>query len=302
MIGARQLRLEDPGLLTGADRYTADLDVPGALTAVFVRSVMAHARIDSVDTTEAAGAPGVVAVFTAADLDLPAVGIAAFTAMVPAAFRRFPLARSVVRFVGEAVAVVVAETEAQARDAADLVEVDYDPLPALVDPVAAAADGAERLFPDTASNVALHLAYEAGEPCPDATVRVRTLVEHPRMAVAPMEPNAIVAEPGPEGRLTMWVSSQWPHRMRDVTAELLGMAPADLRVVCPAVGGGFGGKTPAEPDYVLVAAIARRLGRPVRWVQTRSENLLTMQPAGTASTSPSRRRRRAACAASRSTC
>jgi carbon-monoxide dehydrogenase large subunit len=279
-IGARQRRLEDEALLTGTERYTADLQVPGALRAVFVRSTAAHARIAGIDAAEARQAPGVVAVLTSGDLTVPRVFFPSFGQLINDAYHRVPLAEGTVRFAGEVVAVVVAETLAQAEDAAELVSVDYDPLPVVIDPLAAAGDGAPLLFPQTGTNVALQLPFEAGTRA-DSPVRVSCRVTNPRMAVAPMEGLAIVAVPGQEGKkLTLWVSSQMPHAFRDLTAGFLGMDAADLRVVCPAVGGGFGGKTPAEPDYVLVAAVARHLGRPVAWTQTRSENLLTMQARG----------------------
>jgi carbon-monoxide dehydrogenase large subunit len=279
-IGARQQRLEDPDLLTGKERYTSDLDMPGALHAVFVRSPVPHARIVSIETSDAAQAPGVVSVLTSQDISVPRVFYPSFAQLIHDAYHRPPLASDVVRFAGEIVAVVVAETAAQAEDAAELVYVDYDPLPVVVDPRAAAADGAPILFPDAGTNIALNMPFEAGTRAPDSPVRVHVRVANHRMAVAPMEGNAIVAVPEPGGKLTLWISNQMPHALRDLTASLIGMDPADLRVACPAVGGGFGGKTPAEPDYVLVAVVAQHLQRPVRWVQTRSENLLTMQARG----------------------
>jgi aerobic carbon-monoxide dehydrogenase large subunit len=278
-IGARQLRLEDEGLVTGTDHYTSDLHLPGALQAVFVRSPVAHARVTGIDTTAARTSPGVVAVVTADDLEVPRVYFPSFGGLIHDAYHRSPLASDTVRFVGDILAVVVAETLAQAEDAAELVEVDYDPLPTLVDPADAIADGAPLLFPETGTNVALHIPFEAGTHV-DAPKRVSVRVTNPRMAVAPMEGLAIAAVPGPNGTLELWLSSQMPHAFRDLTAAFLGMDPKDIRAVCPAVGGGFGGKTPAEPDYVLVAAVARHIGRPVAWTQSRSENLLTMQARG----------------------
>src|SRR5258706_1803357 len=278
-IGARQPRLEDEALLTGAERYTADLQVPDALRAVFVRAAVAHARIADIDLSAARQAPGVVAVLTSRDLTVPRVFFPSFGQLINDSYHRVPLADGTVRFAGEIVAVVVAETLAQAEDGAELVEVDYDSLPVVIDPVAAAADGAPLLCPETGTNVALRLPFEAGTRA-DSPVRVSCRVTNPRMAVAPMEGLAIVAVPGEGKKLTLWLSSQMPHAFRDLTAGFLGMDAADLRVVCPAVGGGFGGKTPAEPDYVLVAAVARHPGRPVPGTQTRSENLLTMQARG----------------------
>jgi carbon-monoxide dehydrogenase large subunit len=246
-IGARALRLEDPKLLTGSDRYTSDLQIPGALHAVFVRSHEPHARIEHIDTGEAIAVPGVVAVLTGADISVPRVFLPAFGDLIAAAYHRIPLARDIVRFVGDIVAVVVAETAAQAEDAAELVLVDYGQLPAVVDPRQAVLPDAPLLFPETGTNVALQLSFEAGVRSHDSPVRVRTFVSNKRMAVAPMEGLAIVAVPEPGGRLTLWTSNQMPHALRDLTASLLGTAPGDLRVACPAVGGGFGGKTPAEP-------------------------------------------------------
>ncbi|MCU1656561.1 MAG: Carbon monoxide dehydrogenase large chain, partial [Pseudonocardiales bacterium] len=279
-IGARQVRMEDLGLVTGADQFTADLDVPGALDVVFVRSPVAHARIVGIEPSEAIAAPGVIAVLTSHDIEVPRVFFPNFGALIHDAYHRAPLALDTVRFVGDIVAVVVAETLAQAEDAAELVYVDYDPLPSVVDPRAATADDAPLLFPDAGTNVALHLPFEAGTRAQDSPVRISTRVTNHRMAVAPMEGLAIAAIPGAAGKLTLWISSQMPHAFRDLTAMWLGMEAADLRVACPSVGGGFGGKTPAEPDYVLVAAVARHLNRPVRWTQSRSENLLTMQARG----------------------
>lgn len=279
-VGARQMRLEDPGLLTGRDRFTSDLDIPGALHAVFVRSTVAHARVESINTTESATASGVVAVLTHEDLAAPRVFFPTFGKLIDDAYHRVPLASDVVRFVGDIVAVVVAETVLQAQDAADLVEVEYDPMEIVVDPDAAVAPDAPLLFPGAGTNVAVDLPFEAGARDLDAPIRVHQRIAHPRMAVSPMEPLAIAAVPGDGEKLTLWCSTQMPHVSRGLMAMWLQMDPADLRVACPAVGGGFGGKTPAEPDYVLVAAIARHLRRPVRWTQSRSENLLTMQARG----------------------
>ncbi|MCE0767799.1 xanthine dehydrogenase family protein molybdopterin-binding subunit [Pseudonocardia kujensis] len=279
-VGARQMRLEDPGLLTGRDRFTSDLDIPGALHAVFVRSPVAHARVVSVDTTAATAADGVVAVLTHKDVDVPRVFFPTFGELIDDAYHRVPLASETVRFVGDIVAVVVAETITQAHDAAELVEVDYDALEVVVDPVAATAPDAPLLFPGTGTNLAVDIPFEAGTRAPDAPVQVHQRVAHPRMAVVPMEPLAIAAVPGDGEKLTLWCSTQMPHVTQGLMALWLKMDPADLRVACPSVGGGFGGKTPAEPDYVLVAAIARHLRRPVRWTQSRSENLLTMQARG----------------------
>jgi aerobic carbon-monoxide dehydrogenase large subunit len=278
-VGARQLRLEDQALLTGTDLFTSDLHVPGCLHAVYVRSPMAHATIAAIDTDEAAWAPGVVAVFTADDLEVAQVFMPNFGKLLPDVVHRRPLAGSTVRFVGDIVAVVVAETLVEAEDAAELVHVDYEPLPAVVDIDTALAEGAPLLFPELGSNLVMAMPYESGTRV-DSPVRVECRTTNPRMAAAPMEGLAAVAEPGDGGALKLTVSTQMPHVLRDLSASILGMDPEQLHVVSPAVGGGFGGKTPAEPDYVLLAAIARYLGEPVAWTQTRTENLLTMQARG----------------------
>ena len=158
-IGARQVRMEDPGLLTGRDKFTADLDIQGALHAVFVRSPVAHARIVGITVSEAAAAPGVVTVLTSRDLDVPRVFYPAFGRLIDDAYHRPPLALDTVRFVGDIVAVVVAETRVQAHDAAELVEVDYDPLGVVVDPDAAASPDAPLLFPTTGTNVAVDISF-----------------------------------------------------------------------------------------------------------------------------------------------
>jgi len=281
-IGARQPRLEDRALLTGTARYSADVEIGNVLRAVFVRSPFAHARITSIDTAEATALDGVVAVLTHAELMLGPVFFPTLAELLASdAYHRRPLASDTVRFAGEIVAVVVAETLAIAEDAAELVFVDYEDLPLVLDPVAAATDGSPLLFPDAGTNIALDIPFEAGPPPTDELVRVRATITNHRMGVAPMEGNSITAVPDPEtGRLTAYVSTQMPHAFRDLSAMFLGVDPSELHVIAPAVGGGFGGKTPAEPDYVAILAAARHLRRSVRWVQSRMENLMTMQARG----------------------
>jgi carbon-monoxide dehydrogenase large subunit len=281
-IGARQPRVEDRALITGAARFTADIEVDGVLHAVFVRSPFAHARITAIDATEASSREGVVAVLTQAELRLGPVFFPTLAELLASdAYHRRPLASDTARFAGEVVAIVVADTLAIAQDAAELVIVDYDDLPPVLDPVAAATDGSPLLFPDAGTNVALQFPFEAGPRPPEDGVTLRAVITNHRMGVAPMEGNSITAVPAPDtGRLTAYVSTQMPHAFRDLSAMFLGIDPAELHVVAPAVGGGFGGKTPAEPDYVAILAAARHLRRPVRWVQSRMENLMTMQARG----------------------
>lgn len=276
ILGNPVLRKEDPGVLRGETRYFDDLFVEGMVHVAFVRSTIAHARVESVDTSEAVGMPGVLAVYTAADLDL--ADYQNFI-MLPPALNRPVLARDTVRFVGDIVAMVVAETKGQALDAAEMVIVDYDPLDAVVDPEAALADGAPLLFPEHGSN----LAFETATPPVDdlfegADVVVRGRFVNQRLAGVPMEPNGIVAVPDePAGGLTAWVPTQNPHGVRDPLAAALGLDPATVRVAAPpGVGGGFGPKAGVYVEHILAAVAARRLGRPVKWTETRSENMVSM--------------------------
>ncbi len=276
ILGHPVLRTEDPRFLTGAARYTEDVPAEGALHVAFVRSPLAHARLLRVDATEAAAMPGVVGVFTAADL--PEVELAGASDDVPAAMRRPALADGTVRFAGEAVAAVVAETRAGALDAAETVFPDLDPLPVVVDPEAASGRGAPLLFPEVGTNVAVVHMFEPDPGALDgAEVVVRARFVNQRLAPVPMEPNGALAVPDPEtGGVTVWAPSQGPHGVRNMIAEQLGLEPELVRVISTNVGGGFGAKAEAYPEQVVVAALARRLGRPVRYVETRSENLLAM--------------------------
>jgi carbon-monoxide dehydrogenase large subunit len=272
ILGNPVRRVEDPRILLGGARYVADLDLPAGLTAHFVRSTMAHARLGSVDTTTAAKMPGVAGVYTADDLalaDLPGFP------MAPSVMSRPPLARGTVRFVGEAVAVVVAETVEQAADAAGEVIVDYDPLPGVADAEAALADGAPLLFPDAGSNLATEFDFGRVPDVLDGADRVVSArIRNQRLAPVPLEVNAAAAVPEGDDRLTLWVSSQHPFGLKDPLAGILGIPSDKVRVVCPAVGGGFGAKIPIYPEYVVISVAARRLGRPVRWVETRTESMM----------------------------
>jgi len=276
ILGTRVRRVEDADLLTGASTFVGNLQRDGLLHAEFVRSPLAHGRIVGIDTAEAASAPGVVGVFTAADLSLPEHHT--FIVLHPEV-RRPPLATDRVRFVGEAVALVVAESKAAAVDAAELVDVDYDPLPVVVDPEEALAPGAELQFPDLGTNL-MGGARSASDPDPlaDADVVVRARMVNQRIAVMPLEGNAIVADPpeGGEHDLVVHVSTQMPHLFRTSLCEVLGLDPETVRVVAPHVGGAFGGKAGVLAEHTATVGAARTLGRPVAWVETRSENLVSM--------------------------
>jgi aerobic carbon-monoxide dehydrogenase large subunit len=267
-------RREDPPLLTGAARYTDDLAAPGALQAAFVRAPLAHGRILAVEVAAAAAMPAVVGVFTAADLALPPMPAGS----APAAFARPVLAETTVRFLGEAVAVVVAETRAHALDAVEAVEVDYEPLAVVVDPLAAAGAEAPLLFPEAGSNVAKQRAWpEPSTALEGAEVVVTARFVNQRLAAVPLEPTAALAVPDPErDALTLYVPCQAPFWVRDIVAEALGLPADRVRVVAPPVGGGFGARIATYPEQVAVAALARRLGRPVRYLESRSESMVAM--------------------------
>ncbi|MDY7105026.1 MAG: xanthine dehydrogenase family protein molybdopterin-binding subunit [Actinomycetota bacterium] len=268
-----RLAVEDRPLLDGTARFTADLPADEPLWAVFVRSPMAHATIVSADVAEARRSPGVRAVLVADDLALPATRRYAY---VPEAFARPPLAVGRVRMVGEPIAVVVADTLARAVDAAELVELDLDPLPAVVDPFAALADDAPLLFPEAGTNLVTRVAgASAIDVLGPASMVVRCRSRSPRLASAPMECSGIVAHWDGD-RLDVWATSQGVHGFRTGLASGLGVEAESIRVRSPAVGGGFGGRGDAPYETVVVAAAARALGRTVRWQETRYENLVSM--------------------------
>lgn len=274
ILGTRVVRTEDPELLIGAARYVSDLVLDNAVHVVFVRSELAHARITAVHTSAALSAAGVVAVYTAADLALaPFHGMA----KVHDHFARPPLATDTVRFVGEAIVAVVAESYPAARDAADLVIVDYHALPAVVDPEDALAENAAVLFAEHGDNVAMSTT-DAAQPgiFGDADVVVRGRYVNQRMAVAAMEPHNAAAVPGPDGHLTFYGSTQMPHLLQGLMMRSLHMDREHLRVVTPHVGGGFGGKAGMYPEQLVVAAVALRLQRPATWTSTRSEDMLAL--------------------------
>jgi len=273
ILGHAVRRREDPRLITGSGRFVDDIHADRCLHGAFVRSTLAHATIHSVDVAAAAAAPGVVAVLTAADLGLPArVGFP----MVPEVFARPPLADGRVRFVGEPVALVVAESPEAAEDAAQLVEIDLEPLEVVVDAEAARRSGSALLFPAHGSNVANHLAPRGDDDVlAGAEVTIHSRFVNQRLAPVPMEPEAILVVPD-TGRLAVWATSQVPFGLRAEMASSLGMAEGDIRVVVGDMGGGFGAKAGARPELIVVAAAARKLGRPLKWIETRSENLVAM--------------------------
>ena len=275
-MGNAVLRREDPDLLTGAARYVGDMDPPGTVHVAFVRSVMAHARIASVDTDAARSAPGVLGVWIAVDVPIAAQPL---FIMLPPELARLPLTDKA-RYVGDPIAAVVAESRAAAADAAELVEVDYDPLPAVIDPFEALEPDAPVVIEAHGSNKAIEFVTTAeAETMTGHDVVVKGQFVNHRMSGAPIEPSAVLAAPGYGDRddgVTLWCTTQRPHETRDAVAAALGVQGDQVRVIAPAVGGGFGPKAVVYPEFVAAAWLARHLQRPVKWVETRSENLINM--------------------------
>lgn len=266
-------RVEDPRLLTEGGRYVADLPFDELTHVAFVRSPVAHGRIAAIDTAAAQRAPGVVAVVTAAEMDVTAM--APPMGMAPDMARPI-LATHTVRFVGEQIVAVVAESAEAAVDASELVVVDIEPLPALVD-VDEALAGAVLLYPDLGTNVCATIAGSDTDPdalFADCEVVVRQSIVNQRLAPCPMEVRSTAARVDPDGRLVVWTSTQGPHAARTTIADALGLDQEQVRVVAPDVGGGFGAKMPVYPEDIAVAWLARHLGRAVRWVETRSESMV----------------------------
>lgn len=282
-VGSSVRRREDHRLLLGGGRYVSDISRPEMLALVVARSPHGHARLDSIETAAARLMPGVVAVLTAADLtDMGGLDAPRLTPEMPLPPATL-LAEGSVHFVGQPVVAVVAETPAQAWDALQQLAIDYQPQPAVIDPVAALADGAPLAFPALGTNLAYRVArsggdVEGGFAAADQVVRLR-LVQN-RIAAVPMEARGAVAEwDEATGQLTIWVGAQAVFRARATVAAALGLAETAVRVIAPDVGGGFGVKGGLYHEEVLTAALARRLQRPVKWVSTRQEDLQTTQHA-----------------------
>jgi aerobic carbon-monoxide dehydrogenase large subunit len=279
ILGTRVLRTEDPRFLTTGGIYTDDVRLPGACHVHFARSTVAHARIRSVDVSAALEAPGVIAAFTGADLADLAELPPPMAGMINAQMSQPLLARDVVRFVGEPVAAVVTEERYQGEDAVDLVDVDYDLLTPVVEAADAAREESVMLFPAAGTNIAVSFG-DAAEFRADLfdgceVVVSRTIVNQ-RVAPAPMEVRAAAAAWGQDGRLTAWIPNQGAQGTREALAGMLGIDQAEVRIITPDVGGAFGAKFGADPEHAVVCWVARRLGRPARWVENRNENLVGM--------------------------
>ena len=273
ILGNRVVRKEDPALLTTGGNYVDDITVDGALHVVYVRSMVAHGNITSIDVTEARAAPGVVDVVTNADLT---IGDIKPFMLLNQSLTRPVLARERVRYVGEPIVAVVAESRAAAVDAAELVIVDIEPLPVIIDPRDALADDAIHLFPQIATNVAMHSDHN-GEPISFANcdVVVTQTTVNQRLAPAPIENRSAIAW-WEDGRLVLELGCQGTHPIRNTVSEIYGLEHDQMRVICPDVGGGFGAKAHAAPEAVVLGELSRRTGRPVRWTETRSENMTGM--------------------------
>jgi aerobic carbon-monoxide dehydrogenase large subunit len=287
ILGTRVVRTEDPRLLTDGGIYVDDVRVPelaGAARVTFVRSPFAHALIKGVDAAAALAAPGVIAVLTFADInDIPPPppppeggpppGSEAAPLPLGGVWQEPLLAVDRVRFVGEAVAIVLTDDSYQGEDAAELVIVDYEPLPVVVG-IEESLAGGTLLFPDAGSNIPVD--HAAGDtPFDGCDVVVERDIVNQRVAPVPMEGRATAAS-WAGGKLTVWVSTQNAQISRFILAGAFGMDPGSIRVIAPDVGGGFGAKVGLDRDAITVAWAARHTGRALRWVETRSENLTGM--------------------------
>ena len=286
-VGRPLKRFEDPRLVTGQGSFVDDLRLPGMLHAVVLRSPHAHARILSLDAAPARALPGVAAVLTASDIagavrDIPPRPTRELEGMqVP---EHPVLARDKVCYVGQAVAIVVAQDRYIAKDALDLLRVEYEPLPPLIDPVAAAQDSTTPLHAEFGTNVAMRIHVGRGDlqaAFAQADCIVRERYDVPRLAPAPMECRALVAHYEPaEQRLTLWASTQTPHKVKRYVGLLLHQPPREVRVIAPDVGGGFGQKVEIWPEDIALSYLAMRLAQPIKWIEERWENMLAYHGRG----------------------
>ena len=281
IFGSGIRRREDPRLITGGATYTDDVTLPGMVHAAILRSPHAHARITGIDTSAAAAASGVIAVYTGADTEgslapIPCAWIPPESDVKPVAHPA--IAKDFVRYQGDGVAVVVAETRYQAEDALELINVSYEPLPAVVNPAAAMEAGAPQLHEDAPNNQAFHWVAVGGDPdaaFAEADVIVSDTIIQQRLVPNAMEPRSAVASwLGSMGELTLWSTSQNPHIARFLGSLVTGVPEHKIRVIATEVGGGFGSKIPVYADEMITAFCAMRLNRPVKWTETRSENFL----------------------------
>ena len=281
LFGSGIRRREDPRLITGQASYTDDIKLTGMVHAAILRSPHAHARIRSIDTDAAKQAPGVLAVYTGADTEgvlnpMPCAWVIPDSDIKVVAYP--PIAKDIVRYVGDAVAVVVAEDRYQAEDALELINVDYEPLPAVVNPEAALQPGAPQLHEDAPNNQAFHWVAAGGDTdaaFADAEVVVKDTILQQRLIPNAMEPrSAIASYMSSMGELTIWNTTQNPHIARFITCLVTGIPEHKIRVIAPEVGGGFGSKIAVYPWEMIASFCAMQLGRPIKWTETRSENFM----------------------------
>lgn len=284
-VGKSRRRKEDERLITGRTRWTDNLTLPGMLHLAVLRSPFAHAKIVSIDVTEAKSAPGVVAVFTGKDLDPEsAIGMPCAWPITPdmKSPRRPILASDTVNFAGEGVAVVVARTSAEAHDALEMIDVDYDELPVVLGLENALAEGAPLVHEDLGTNQNAFWVFDSADAGTGSSVEdaisnsevvLKRRFRQQRLVPAFMEPRACVVDPT-GNQLVMWSATQVPHILKTMTAATLGLPEHKVRVIAPDVGGGFGGKIAVLPEEMMSTLIAKRLGKPVKWTESRSETMV----------------------------
>ena len=277
ILGNRVLRKEDPKFLTTGGVYVDDvrMELVGAATVTYLWSTMASGRILSIDVEEAKAAPGVLAVFTAADVQADLGDFPSDMGVLNQDMVRPWLATDVVRYVGEPIAINVSEDRASGIDAAELVYTDLEPLPVVVDPEEALKN--EHLLHEAAgTNISFEIPPRKPADFGACDVVVRQRIVNQRVAPCPLEVRAAAALWTEDGRLTHWASTQGPHSVRDALAKVYGLEKSQVRVISPDVGGGFGAKGATYPEELLMGWLARKVGRPVKWVESRSESMLNL--------------------------
>jgi len=276
-VGARIKRREDPRLITGTSTYTDDIKLQGMLHMAVLRSVYAHARIRNIDASKALALPGVQAVLTAADLPTVSLPNAGGIPDLKSPAHN-PLAPGKANHQGEAIAVVIADDRFIARDALDLIEVDYEPLPAVVDAEKAAEKGSPTIHDDIGTNVAYNWVLSSGDvdaAFNEADVKVSQRIVQQRLIPNAIEGRAVLADYQPvTGNLTVWSSTQIPHLLRTNIAALLGLPEQKVRVIAPEVGGAFGSKVDVYAEELITVLASMKVGKPVKWVEDRTENFL----------------------------
>lgn len=290
-VGGGLLRKEDPELVTGQGTFVDDISFPGMLWMAVVRSPFAHAKVNGVDATRAKGMPGVVAVYSGADLaddwaaGLPCAWPIATTTFPtptnedPRLATHWPVTKDRARFAGDAVAIIVADSRAHAKDALEAVDVDYEPMEAALEIEAALEDGAPVIHDELGSNDAYTWTFSNGEVdkvFSEAAVVIKERYHHPRLIPNAIETRGVVVQPVPaQGEFTMWSATQIPHIAKVTLALTTGISESKLRVIAPDVGGGFGSKLNIYAEEAICLALARKLRAPVKWVEERSENYLS---------------------------